>query len=208
MPGRLPGHVDTSKVVTLGHSAGGGTAVRVAAADPTVRGWVALAGVPAPPPSTPVPSLMMSGSSDKTVPTSTVRTFYGSVAAATRSLVVIDGYGHNVFDDVCTVNGAHGGVVAAVRDLHLPVPPGILQLATDGCSPPDHPPPTAWPLIDQAVTATAPCRFRAGQRHPAGRALPHDGVPRRSSAADQLVVTTTTPLIARGDLAAAGDRLA
>jgi hypothetical protein len=33
------------------------------------------------------------------------------------------------------------------------VPAALLQLATDGCSPPDTYPPTAWPLIDQAVTA-------------------------------------------------------
>ncbi len=146
------GHVKSSEVATLGHSAGGGTAVQVAAADPAVRGWIALAGVPARPPSVPVPSLMVSGSRDRTVPTSTVRTFYRSVGGH-KALVVIDGYGHNVFDDVCTVNHAHGGVVAAVKELHLPVPPGLLQLATDGCSPPDTYPPSAFPIIDQAVTA-------------------------------------------------------
>ncbi len=148
----LTGHVKTSEVGALGHSAGGGTAVQVAAADPSVRGWVALAGVPASPPKVPVPSLMVSGSADRTVPTSTVRTFYQSVAGH-KALVVVDGYGHNVFDDICTVNHGHGGVVAAVQDLHLPVPPALLQLATDGCSPPDGYPPTAWPLIDQVVTA-------------------------------------------------------
>jgi fermentation-respiration switch protein FrsA (DUF1100 family) len=95
---------------------------------------------------------MISGSSDKTVPTSTVRTFYNAVAGH-KALIVIDGYGHNVFDDICTVNHAHGGVVGAVKELHLPVPPALLQLATDGCSPPDTYPPTAWPFIDEAVTA-------------------------------------------------------
>jgi dienelactone hydrolase len=156
----LAGHVKDAEVASLGHSAGGGTAVQVAAADPAVRGWVALAGVPATPPSTPVPSLMVSGSRDMTVPTSTVRTFYGSLGGP-KALVVVDGYGHNVFDDVCTVNHAHGGVVPAVKELHLPVPPGLLRLATDGCSPPDRYPPTAWPLIDQVVTAQL--RFDFGQ---------------------------------------------
>jgi dienelactone hydrolase len=148
----LYGHVNSAKVATLGHSAGGGTAVRVAAADPSIRGWIALAGVPAPQPATPVPSLMISGSLDKTVPTAQVRTFYGSVRGD-KALIVINGYGHNVFDDVCTINRAHGGVVGAVQELHLPVPPAIVQLGTDGCEPPDAYPPTAWPLIDQAVTA-------------------------------------------------------
>ncbi|MGO9343314.1 MAG: alpha/beta hydrolase family protein [Acidimicrobiales bacterium] len=148
----LFGHVDSAEVASLGHSAGGGTAVLVARADPAIRGWIALAGVPAALPSTPVPSLMISGSLDKTVPTSKVKAFYNSVGGH-KTLLVIDGYGHNVFDDVCTINHAHGGVVAGVNELHLPVPPAILQLATDGCSPPDLYPPTAWPLIDQAVTA-------------------------------------------------------
>jgi dienelactone hydrolase len=148
----LYGHVDAGKVATLGHSAGGGTAVKVAEADPSVVGWIALAGVPVAVPSRPVPSLMISGSADKTVPTSVVRKFYDSVTGH-KALLVIDGYGHNVFDDICTINRAHGGIQGAVKALGLPVPPAILTLGTDGCEPPDHYPPTAWPLIDQAVTA-------------------------------------------------------
>ncbi len=154
------GRVDSAEVASLGHSAGGGTAVLLAAADPAIRGWIALAGVPVTPPSTPVPSLMISGSLDKTVPTSMVRKFYNSLSGQ-KTLLVIDGYGHNVFDDICTINHAHGGVVGAVKELHLPVPASLLQLATDGCSPPDLYPPTAWPLIDQAVTAQL--RYDFGQ---------------------------------------------
>jgi dienelactone hydrolase len=141
-----------SKVAALGHSAGGGTAVLLAGADPAVLGWIALAGVPVTPPAKPVPSLMMSGSADKTVPTTDIEKFYRTVTGP-KALIVMDGYGHNVFDDVCTVNYAHGGITAAVKALHLPVPPAILGLATDGCLPPDLYPPTAWPFIDLAVTA-------------------------------------------------------
>jgi dienelactone hydrolase len=148
----LYGHVEAGKVATLGHSAGGGTAVLVAEADPAILGWIALAGVPVAVPKHAVPSLMISGSLDKTVPTSTVRGFYTSVTG-NKALLVIDGYGHNVFDDICTINHAHGGVAGAARALHLPVPPALLQLATDGCVAPDLYPPTAWPMIDQAVTA-------------------------------------------------------
>ena len=156
----LFGRVDSAKVATLGHSAGGGTAVLVARADPAILGWIALAGVPETPPSVPVPSLMISGSSDKTVPTSKIRSFYNTVSGR-KTFLVIDGYGHNVFDDICTINHAQGGVVAGVRELHLPVPPALLQLATDGCSPPDIYPPSAWPLIDQAVTSQL--RYDFGQ---------------------------------------------
>jgi dienelactone hydrolase len=139
-------------VASLGHSAGGGTAVLLASAYPALRGWIALAGVPVRLPPRGMPSLMISGSLDKTVPTATVRKFYNSVSGR-KALLVINGYGHNVFDDICTINHAHGGVVQGAKELHLPVPPAILQLATDGCSPPDEYPPAAWPLIDQAVTS-------------------------------------------------------
>jgi dienelactone hydrolase len=153
VPGSLLfGHVDAGKVATLGHSAGGGTAVLVAEADPAILGWIALAGVPVAVPKRAVPSLLVSGSLDKTVATSTVRGFYSSVTG-NKALLVIDGYGHNVFDDICTINHAHGGVAGAAEALHLPVPPALLQLATDGCAAPDLYPPTAWPMIDQAVTA-------------------------------------------------------
>jgi dienelactone hydrolase len=145
-------HVDANKLATLGHSAGGGTAVRVAAADPAVLGWIALAGVPAALPTRSMPALMMSGSADKSVPTALVRSFYKSVRGH-KAMIVIDGYGHNVFDDICTINHAHGGIDGAVKALHLPVPPAILQLANDGCLAPDLYPPRAWPLIEQAVTA-------------------------------------------------------
>jgi dienelactone hydrolase len=163
-------HVDDGDVATLGHSAGGGTAVSVAAADPSVRGWIAMAGVPVPLPSKPVPSLMISGSADKAVPTSIVGNFYSSVTGNKR-LVVINGYGHNVFDDVCTVNHAKGGLTNAIQALHLAVPPGIAQLATDGCEPPDAYPPTAWPLIDQVVTAQLLYDF-GGRSRPVGLGPP------------------------------------
>jgi hypothetical protein len=41
--------------------------------------------------------------------------------------------------------------IAAV--LHVPVPPSLVPLASDGCSAPDLSPPLAWPVIRQAVTA-------------------------------------------------------
>ena len=70
-----------------------------------------------------------------------------------KALLVIDGYGHNVFDDICTINHAHGGVVAAVKELHLPVPPALLNWPLTAVHHRTSTRPTAWPLIDQAVTA-------------------------------------------------------
>ena len=148
----LAGRVDAAEVGTLGHSAGGYTAITTAEADPAIKVAVALAGVPTTPPARRFPILLVSGSADKVVPTSEVRAFYGKLRAP-KAFVVIDRTGHNVFDDVCTIAHSKGGVVAAARALRLPIPASLLSLATDGCKPPDIYPPTAWPLIDQVVTA-------------------------------------------------------
>lgn len=146
------GHVDASRVATLGYSAGGGTAIKVAETATSVRGWISLAGVPVSLPSKVLPSLMMSASADKTVPASDVQKVYNS-DPRDKKLVVLDGYGDNVFDDLCTIDRAGGGLSTAVRSLHVPSLQGIAQLAGDGCESPASYPPTAWPLVDQVVTA-------------------------------------------------------
>ncbi len=63
--------------------------------------------------------------------------------------------------------------------------PALLQLATDGCSPPDGYPPTAWPLIDQVVTAQL--------RYDFGEATTVDGLgPGLGAAYPRLHVQVTT----------------
>jgi predicted dienelactone hydrolase len=155
--GRTPssifsGHVDDSASGIVGHSAGGETAVATAAADPMIRVVVSLAGVPSAPPKRSLPMLFMTGSSDHVVPSSGIETFYRQVLAP-KGLLVIDGAGHNVFDDICTIARSEGGLGGAAKLLHLPVPASVLALAADGCKPPDIYPPIAWPLINQATVA-------------------------------------------------------
>jgi hypothetical protein len=149
MPGTLlTGKLDFTRVAALGHSAGGGAAIAVAH-DNDIRTYIGMAPVPeTPPPSK--PALIMQGTSDKVVnPKATVK-LYAKLKAPKR-LVLIDDTGHNVFDDGCTIGAAQGGLVTFIASLHLP--PAFASIATDGCSAPDVSPPTAWPLIDQVVTA-------------------------------------------------------
>jgi dienelactone hydrolase len=165
----LTGKLDLTRVASLGHSAGGGAAITLAD-DRDIRTYIGLA----PSPGTPPPSkqgLIMQGTSDKVViPSGTLR-LYAKLKSPKR-LVLIDGGGHNVFDDGCTIGAAQGGLVAFVKTLNLP--PAFEAEATDGCSPPDVSPPTAWPLIDQVVTAqlryglgidTAPVGLGSGLDH-------------------------------------------
>ena len=148
----LDGHVNVNEVGIVGHSAGGLTAIATAEAYPGIKTAVALAGVPTTPPTRSFPILLMSGSSDKVVPTAGIQKFYNQLMAP-KAFVIIKGTGHNVFDDVCTIAHGQGGVAAAARALKLPVPPALLALATDGCKAPDLYPPAAYPLINQSVTS-------------------------------------------------------
>lgn len=144
----LTGKLDLTRVASLGHSAGGGAAIALAA-DKNIRTYIGMAPVPeTPPPSK--PALIMQGTTDKVVPAKGTLKLYATLKSPKR-LVLIDGGGHNVFDDGCTIGAAQGGLVAFIKTLKLA--PAFQAEATDGCSAPDVSPPTAWPLIDQVVTA-------------------------------------------------------
>jgi hypothetical protein len=70
-----------------------------------------------------------------------------------KRLVLLRNFGHLVFADVCEIGTSQGGLLSIARALKIPVPASLLPLASDGCFPPDTPPPDAWPAIRQAVAA-------------------------------------------------------
>jgi dienelactone hydrolase len=144
----LDGKLDLTRVASLGHSAGGGAAITVAD-DSDIRTYIGLAPAAGTPPPR-KPGLIMQGTTDKVVKPGGTLTLYGTLANPKR-LVLIDDAGHNVFDDGCTIGAAQGGLVAFIKTLNLPS--AFASIATDGCSAPDISPPTAWPLINQIVTA-------------------------------------------------------
>jgi dienelactone hydrolase len=166
----LTGKLDLTRVASVGHSAGGGAAITVAD-DRDIRTYIALAPSGGrPPPSK--PGLIMQGTADKVVNPKGTLELYARLKAPKR-LVLIDGGGHNVFDDGCTIGAAQGGLVAFIETLHLA--PAFQAEAVDGCSPPDVAPTKAWPLIDQVVTAQL--RFGLGIDTTAvglGAGLDHD----------------------------------
>jgi predicted dienelactone hydrolase len=156
------GHIDTSKVGAVGHSAGGAAVEALAASDPKVATFIGLAGATVgalgkstPGPGSVVPhqpGLLMSGTSDQVVKTSSIIAAYGYLHAPKR-LILIKGAGHLVFADLCEVGSGQGGLLAIAAALKVPIPDSLRPLATDGCTAPDLSPPTAWPVIRQAVTA-------------------------------------------------------
>ena len=156
------GHIDTGLVGAVGHSAGGAAVEALAATDPKVTTFVGLAGatvgsfgqtksgagslVPH------QPGMLMSGTADHVVSHVGMIAAYGRLRSPKR-LILLRGAGHLVFADLCEVGSSHGGLLSIAAALHVPIPASLVPLASDGCRAPDLPPPEAWPVIRQAVTA-------------------------------------------------------
>jgi predicted dienelactone hydrolase len=162
----LMGHVDVSRVIALGHSAGGGTIVS-AAKDDRVDGYISMASgvigmgganatTTAPPTFVNKPSFFIAGSVDAVVPVDTVtRPSFDAVPGPSR-LWVIDGVGHNGFDDFCTFGNGSGIIgVALASGLGplLDAQPQLKTLGQDGCIEPAQPVDLGFPIIKHAVTA-------------------------------------------------------
>ena len=164
---RFAGHVDAEHIAAVGHSAGGGT-VLGAADDVRVDGYVSLAsgalggGGADPAATTTVPTLpakpsfFLAGSVDAVVPAATVTKPSFEAAPAPSLLWVIEGVGHNGFDDFCTLGGGTGIIgVAEASGLgaFLDGQPQFRKLGEDGCIPPAVAVDTTFPIINHAVTA-------------------------------------------------------
>ena len=162
----LQGHVDVSRVIALGHSAGGGTIVS-AAKDDRVDGYISMASgvigmgganatTTAPPTFVNKPSFFLAGSVDSVVPVDAVtRPSFEAVPGPSR-LWVIDGMGHNGFDDFCTFGNGSGIIgVALASGLGplLDAQPQLKTLGQDGCIAPAQPVDLGFPIIKHAVTA-------------------------------------------------------
>ena len=163
------GHVDVSRVAAVGHSAGGGT-VLGAAADNRVDGYVSLASgvllggggdgsttTTVDPGSLPdKPSFFMAGAVDQVVPVDKVTRPSFEAVPSPSLLWVVDGVGHNGFDDFCTFGNGKGIIgVAEASGLGglLDAQPALRKLGEDGCIPPAVDVNTTFPVINHAVTA-------------------------------------------------------
>jgi dienelactone hydrolase len=145
--------LDLGRLATLGHSAGGGAVVDLAASDQRVRAFVSMAGVTdVSLPRKGLPGLLLAGAQDMAVPASQVASLYDLLPPPKR-LVVIGQSGHNAFADTCSIGADQGGPVAISQRLGLPIPASLLRLAADGCNPPDVSPTVVYPLIRHTVVA-------------------------------------------------------
>jgi len=163
----LAERVDSDRVIALGHSAGGFTVLE-AAFDERVDGYISMAsgvvlqsGSESTTPPTTIdlpakPSFFIAGALDQVIsPNDVTRTSYELVPGPSR-LWIIDGVGHNGFDDFCTFGNGTGIIgVAEASGLGplLEAQPQLRRLGEDGCLPPAEPVEVGFPIIRHAITA-------------------------------------------------------
>ena len=159
------GHVDVESVVAVGHSAGGCT-VLGAAEDPRIDGYVSLASgaflgssdtSTSVAPSLPAkPSFFMAGSVDAVVSPETRTRPSFEIAPSPSLLWILEGVGHNGFDDFCTFGNGTGIIgVAEASGLGplLDAQPQLRSLGEDGCIAPAVAVDVTFPVINHGVTA-------------------------------------------------------
>lgn len=160
---RLEGMVDAERVVAMGHSAGGGT-ILAAALDDRIDGYISLASgalgmgsdsstAPALPDK---PSFFIAGALDAIISAEeSTRPSFEAVPGPSR-LWIIDGVGHNGFDDFCTFGNGSGIIGVAIASGLGPLLEGmgnLKRLGEDGCLPPAQPVDLGFPIIRHAVMA-------------------------------------------------------
>lgn len=160
--GRFSGHIDMSRVAAIGHSLGGAVSEGVASADPRVKTFIGMAGATvgsfgqaSSGPTSTVPNkpgMLLVGTADQVADPAGIAKAYTAMQQPKR-FVTLQDFGHLVFADICEIGANKGGLAGLAQAAGLPLPGNLKKLATDGCSAPDAPVTTAWPVIRQAVTA-------------------------------------------------------
>jgi pimeloyl-ACP methyl ester carboxylesterase len=164
--GPLEGRIAGSKVYPVGHSAGGGTSLRllqrpdVDMAIPLAAGYSFLSllnGTLTLPAGKAI--TWIAAPRDSIASIEDVRRGF-EYTPGERRLVEIDGAGHvNAFSDICEIG--EGGVADLARATGIPIPESLLALGDDGCPVPRFKDsPEVWPEVRHFVTAEL--RYRSG----------------------------------------------
>ena len=140
----------------VGHSAGGGTVLALATRGAeSLLGYVSLAAGSGEAAMPDLPSLFIAGSLDALVPPEASAAAHAN-APSPSTFWLIDGAGHNAFDDFCRVGGGTGIIgVAEASGLGplLDAQPQLRALGEDGCLPPALDVAITAPVINAAITA-------------------------------------------------------
>ncbi|MEQ1781275.1 MAG: hypothetical protein ABMA14_07940 [Hyphomonadaceae bacterium] len=148
----LKGLFDMSSIAAVGHSAGGGT--MFAAIDnpriDTVIGWAPVP--PQSPGATPKPTMIIAAQNDSGIKVDTLVSAYDKLNAPKR-LAIIPNMGHNAFSDSCLSIQSGNDLISAVKQIGLPVPGPLLDLAQNGCRPGDLDTREGWAIIQHLTVS-------------------------------------------------------
>jgi len=172
--GPLSGKIDTTRLFPIGHSAGGGTSVRLAGSRTDVQSWISMSsGVSTTPtifnPNPTIPAVLanpdkdvmwITGANDNVAQLGGVVNAY-NYSAGEKKLVVVPLSGHNnAMTDICEIGRADGGLTGLAYSAGLTLPDFVINLARDGCLPPNYEGPQVWPIVRHFITAEL--RYRSG----------------------------------------------
>jgi dienelactone hydrolase len=149
--------LDATRISVVGHSAGGGAAIRLSASDDRVGSYVSLTtGIRDPADAAGLadkPSLFMLGTADVIIPPESPRNAFAAAPTPTY-LVELDNVTHVGFMDFCTQRDADGrDPLQLAQTAGVVVPDVILRLVADGCDASHTAADLAWPPINTATTA-------------------------------------------------------
>lgn len=162
----LEGTVEAGAVYPIGHSAGGGTTLRLLSRPDVSMGIPLAAGLNAFAVfdlANTLPSgadvTWIAAPRDAITNIADVRRGF-DYTSGERRLVEIGSSGHvNAFSDICEIG--EGGAVEIARGTGIPIPESLLALGNDGCPvPPYKDSPEVWPEVRHFVTAEL--RYRSG----------------------------------------------
>jgi predicted dienelactone hydrolase len=171
-PGTVLTHtVDATRIGAVGHSAGVGSTLGIAAANPNVKTFVAMSGglfddggptttgtigttgTTPPPLTVPTqPGMVMTGGKDNVAAFDTVQRLYDAMTPPKRFVVVKDA-GHNSFDDLCVIGADQGGLLQIAEKVGIKPTDQIVRLFDDGCTDQYLAAQQVWPVARHFVTA-------------------------------------------------------
>lgn len=150
--GVLTDLIDMSKVAGVGHSAGGGT-MFAQLDNPRIDSIIGWAPVPPQSPgSTNKPTMIIAAAVDSGIPVATLVAAYDSLKAPKR-LAIIPRMGHNAFSDSCMGIQSGNDLISAAKQMRLPVPAPLLELAQNGCRKEDLDTATGWKIIQHLTVS-------------------------------------------------------
>lgn len=116
----------------------------------SIIGWAPVP--PQGPGSTSKATMIIAAEIDSGIPVATLVSAYDSLKAPKR-LAIVPRMGHNAFSDSCLGIQSGNDLISAAKQMGLPVPAPLLDLAQNGCRKEDLDTATGWKIIQHLTVS-------------------------------------------------------